>query len=88
MNRYLTPAITSIAVFLLCISILFVEQKSKMNSVVLYVCLGYALLCLFFLFFQIYAFFKAHTDYDPEVEEAKYQVFDAEDVEFVREEII
>ena len=71
MNRYLTPAIVSIAVFMLCISILFVEQKNQMNSIILYVCLGYAVVCLLFLIFQIIAFIKAHTDYDEEVRRCK-----------------
>lgn len=87
MNRYLTPAITSIAVFMLCISILFVEQKNTMNSVILYVCLAYALVCLAFLMFQIYAFVKAHTEYDEEVEDVKYQVFRAEGISIDKKEI-
>ncbi len=87
MNRYLTPAITAIAVFMLCIAILIVEQKDNMNSVILYVCLGYAVVCLFFLIFQIFAFVKAHTDYDEEVEDVKYQVFEAEGISINKEEI-
>jgi predicted ferric reductase len=87
MNRYLTPAITAIAVFILCISILFAEQKDTMSSVILYVCLSYALVCLLFLVFQIFAFVKAHTDYDEEVEDVKYQVFRAEGIHIEKEEL-
>ena len=87
MNRHLTPAITSISVFLLCMAILFVEQKDTMTSIVLYVCLGYALVCLLFLIFQIFAFFKAHTDYDEEVEDVKYKVFKAEGIPYEKEEL-
>lgn len=88
MNRYLTPAIISITVFLFCTSILFVEQKNTMDSVVLYVCLAYALLCLAFLIFQIYAFIKAHVEYDEDAELIKYRVFEAEGIEIIKDEII
>lgn len=88
MNKYLTPAIVSISVFLLCISILFNNQKNNMNAVVLYVCLGYAGLCLLFLIFQVVAFVRAHTHYDEEVENVKYQVFEAEGIEIERKELI
>ncbi len=88
MNRYLTPAIVSISVFMFCVSVLFIDQKDTMNSIVLYVCLGYALLCLAFLIFQIYAFIKAHVDYDEDVEMVKYKVFEAEGISIDKEEII
>ena len=90
MNRYLTPAIVSIAVFMLCISILLVEQKNQMDSIILFICLGYALTCLFFLIFQIIAFIKVHTDYDEEIEDIKYQVFKAEGIPYdeVKEELV
>ena len=87
MNKYLTPSIVSITIFLFCISVLFLEQKDVMSSVILYVCFGYALLCLFFLFFQIYAFIKAHVDYDEDIENVKYQVFEAEGIKVEKEEI-
>lgn len=88
MNKYLTPAITSISVFLLCISILFVEQRDTMSSIVLYVCLAYALVCILFLVFQVIAFIKAHTDYDEEVEDVKYDVFRAEGISIPKEELL
>ena len=61
-----------------------------MDRIVLFVCLGYALVCLFFLIFQIIAFIKAHTDYDEEVEDIKYQVFRAEGIPYdeVKKELI
>lgn len=88
MNRYLTPAIVSITVFLFCVSVLMIEQKDKMNSIILYTCLGYAMVCLFFLIFQIFAFIRAHAEYDEEVEDVKYQVFRAEGIEIEKEELI
>ena len=87
MNRYLTPAITGIAVFIFCIAVLMVEQRSRMDRMVLYVCLAYAMVCLFFLIFQMIAFVKAHTDYNEEIEDVKYQVFEAEGIELPKEEI-
>ena len=87
MNRYLTPAITAIAIFMLCMAILFVEQKNQMDSVILSVCLAYAVICLLFLIFQIIAFVKAHTDYDEEVENVKYKVFEAENIKLDEKEI-
>lgn len=82
MNRYLTPAITSIAIFMLCIALLLVEQRNNMDKVILFVCLAYALICLFFLIFQIIAFVKAHTEYDEEAEDIKYQVLRAEGIPY------
>lgn len=87
MNRYLTPAIMAIAIFMLCIAILFVEQKNQMDGMILYVCLAYAVICLLFLIFQIIAFVKAHTDYDEEVENVKYKVFEAENIKWDEKEI-
>ena len=88
MNRYLTPSITAIAIFMFCIAVLLVEQKNHMDSVILYVCLGYAIVCLLFLIFQIVAFVKAHAEYDEEVEDVKYQVFEAEGIKIDKDEII
>ena len=86
MNKYLTPAITSITVFLLCIAILMVEQRNTMDAFVLYTCLGYALLCLLFLLFQMVAFIQAHIHYDEEIEDIKYRVLEAEGIAFERTE--
>ena len=87
MNRYITPSITAITVFILCMAILLAEQKSTMDSVILYTCLGYALVCLLFLVFQMLAFVRAHTDYDEEAENVKYQVFHAEGIPVPKEEL-
>lgn len=88
MNRYLTPAVTSIAVFMLCMAILFTEKKGQMDSIILYVCLGYAIVCLLFLIFQVVAFIKAHTHYDEEIEDIKYDVFRAEGIPIDKEELL
>ncbi len=87
MNKYITPSITAITVFILCMAILLVEQKDTMDGVILYTCLGYAVVCLLFLFFQMLAFVRAHADYDEEVERVKYQVFEAEGLPVPREEL-
>lgn len=80
MNRYLTPAITSIMVFILLIAILFVELESETDRIIMGVCFVYALMCFLFLIFQLFAFIKAHVDYDEETESIKYKVLQAEGI--------
>jgi peptidoglycan biosynthesis protein MviN/MurJ (putative lipid II flippase) len=87
-KKFLAPAFTALTVFVLSMIALFFEFYDDMNTMVLAICLGYAFLCLVFLIFQLYAFIRAHMDYDEEVEMVKYQVFDAEGMPRPTEELI
>lgn len=73
--------IIAILVFLLCMLILWVTQKGEMNTVIMAVSGIYGIICFSFLLFQLYAFVWAHTHYDEDVENIKYQVFEAENEE-------
>ena len=76
---YKIPAFIAISVFVTCMSILFISEKDEMNQMIYMVSSVYALVCLLFLLFQLYAFVQAHTDYDEDIENVKYRVFEAEE---------
>jgi len=80
MKRLPVASITSIGVFVVCMAFLFLPERANMDNTILLVCGGYGLVCLLFLFFQLYAFVKAHTEYHEEVEAIKYKVFEVEGI--------
>ncbi|MGB0452288.1 MAG: hypothetical protein ACPGJV_01135 [Bacteriovoracaceae bacterium] len=81
-NFYRIPFFIALTVFCTCVSIIYVTDKENMNASIYLVSGIYSFICLSFLLFQLYAFVKAHTDYDEDVEDIKYAVFEAEkDVE-------
>lgn len=59
---------------------LFLPQYANLDNGLFIICIGYGLVCLFFLFFQLYAFVKVHTNYDEDIEKIKYQVFELEGI--------
>lgn len=80
MKKSPIASITTIVVFLVLAGLLFYPEAKNMNTTILLVCGAYTLVCLLFLFFQLYAFVKAHTDYEEEVEAIKYKVFEVEGI--------
>jgi hypothetical protein len=52
----------------------------EINNTGIIITAGYALICFAFLIFQLYAFVRAHTDYNEEVENIKYRVFEVEGI--------
>jgi hypothetical protein len=79
-KKYLLPSITALSVFVACLGFIFIAEYKIMDQVIFLVCLLYGLVCLLFLLFQLYAFYKAHTEYNEEIENAKYLVFEAEGI--------
>ena len=79
---YRLPLFIALGVF--CVSMLFlwVGHIHEVNQVLAFVGASYALICFAFLVFQIYAFVKAHVDYNEDVEKVKYDVFRAEEEEW------
>jgi 1,4-dihydroxy-2-naphthoate octaprenyltransferase len=71
----------SIGVFSFCVALLWIGQAEQMNSMIAWIGGAYALLCFGFLIFQMVAFVKAHTKYDQEIEEVKYEVHELENEE-------
>ena len=74
MKKFPIACFTAIGVFLVLMGFLFFPEAKNMNNTILIVCGGYTLICLLFLFFQLYAFVKSHTDYHEEVEAIKFNV--------------
>lgn len=85
--RKLAPSLIAISVFITGMIFLFVHEKTTMNNKMMVICGLYSLVCLLFLFFQLYAFISVHLGYDEDLEKIKYQVFEAEGMEYVEEEI-
>lgn len=80
MKKYPIASLTAIAVFIICLIALFLPNSGEMTSAGAIICAAYAIVCLLFLFFQLYAFVKSHTDYDEETERIKYRVFEVEGI--------
>ncbi len=80
LKKYPIASLTAIAVFIICLIALFLPNSGEMTGAGVIICAGYAIVCLLFLFFQLYAFVKSHTDYDEETESIKYRVFEAEGI--------
>ena len=78
--RYKLPSYIAIGVFLTCMLALFIPELDNMNQVIFMTTLGYGLVCIVFLFFQLWAFVRAHAEYDESIEEVKYKVFEAEGI--------
>lgn len=87
-RKKLWPSFIAIGVFILGMIVLFIYEKSSINGMMLFICGIYALTCLLFLLFQMYAFIRAHIEYDEDVERIKYRVFEAEGMEYVEEEMV
>ena len=80
MKKIPAASFMAIGVFLVCMAFLFFPERNNMDNTILIVCGSYSLICLLFLFFQLYAFVKAHTEYHEEVEAIKYKVFEVEGI--------
>ena len=80
LRKYPIASLTAIAVFIICMVALFLPNSGEMTSVGAIICAGYAIVCLLFLFFQLYAFVKSHTEYDEATESIKYRVFEVEGI--------
>ena len=80
MKKFPLASVTAIGVFIVCMSFLFLPEGRNMNKTIMLVCGLYGSVCLLFLFFQLYAFVKAHTEYDEGVESIKYKVFEVEGI--------
>ena len=80
MKKYPISALTAIGVFLICMLAIFLPKGGEMDNTGLFICAVYAFVCFAFLIFQLYAFVRAHTDYDEETESIKYRVFEAEGI--------
>jgi hypothetical protein len=80
LKKYPIASLTAIAVFIICLLGIFLPEGGEMSTAGAIICAGYAVICLMFLLFQLYAFVRAHTDYDEESEKIKYRVFEAEGI--------
>jgi len=80
LKKYPIASLTALGVFLVCMLALFLPESGEMNSVGILISAGYAFVCLLFLIFQLYAFVRAHTDYDEATENIKYRVFEVEGI--------
>lgn len=78
--KYKLPSFIAIGVFLTCMFALFIPEAGNMNKVIFLTTLGYGMVCIFFLIFQLWAFVKAHAEYDEPTEKIKYKVFEAEGI--------
>lgn len=88
MKMKLAPSLVSIGVFILGMGFLFLHEKASLNKMMFAICGAYSLICLLFLLFQLYAFAHVHMEYDEDVEKVKYQVFEAEGMDYIEKEII
>jgi len=59
---------------------LFTTERESLNQAIIIICSVYSLICFSFLLFQLYAFYKAHVEYDEKVENIKFKVFEAEGI--------
>ncbi len=80
LKKYPISALTAIGVFIICLLGIFLPKGGEMNKTGIFICAGYALVCMAFLLFQLYAFVQAHTEYNEETEAIKYKVFEAEGI--------
>lgn len=80
MKKYPVASLTAIAVFIICLLGIFLPEGGDMSGAGVVICAGYAIICLLFLIFQLYAFVRAHTDYDEATENIKYRVFEVEGI--------
>ncbi|MFZ8934913.1 MAG: hypothetical protein ACO20H_09585 [Bacteriovoracaceae bacterium] len=78
--RYKLPSYIAIGVFVVCMLALFIPEFGSMNKVIFATTLGYGFVCILFLGFQLWAFIKAHSEYDESTEQVKYRVFEAEGI--------
>lgn len=78
MKKYRIPSFIALGVFIICLAVLLLGNTVTPTNIIYYVSLGYGVLCLAFLLFQLYAFAKAHTEYNEEIEDVKYIVFELE----------
>ena len=81
-KAYRLPLILAALVFSLSVIGLWVSYREQLNTSMALIGGGYAVLCFFFLLFQIFTFIKAHVDYDEDIELVKYDVFKAEEEEW------
>lgn len=79
-NQYKLPSYIAIGVFITCMLALFIPEAGNMNWTIFTICLIYGIVCVLFLIFQLFAFVKAHSEYDEDVEKVKYKVFEVEGI--------
>ena len=80
MKNFRLPSYIAIGVFITCMAALFIPEAGQMNKIIFLTTLGYGLVCIVFLGFQLWAFMKAHAEYDEKTEDIKYRVFEAEGI--------
>jgi membrane-associated HD superfamily phosphohydrolase len=81
-KMYKLPLLIAISIFSISMIFLWVIHYSEMNKSIIIIGGGYALMCLVFLIFQIFAFVRAHIIYDEDVEGIKFKVFEVENDEY------
>jgi len=72
------PLIIGVAIFSLCMVLIWAGSAGQMNNAIAWTGGIYAVVCFLFLIFQIYAFLRTHLVYDEDVENVKFKVFEAE----------